>query len=391
MLLEDPYRPPQISQQKHFSQGYKELLKARKILLVRLDNIGDVIMIGPAVRALRAYLKDVHITLMASPAGRLAAPLVPGIDATITERTIWQDMSGELTMDKKRELAQAKRIRKGNFDAAIIFTSFSQSPYPPAFACYLAGIPVRIAQSKEFGGGVLTHWIRPPADELHQVDRNLHLLESLGLPSKGRDLQVSLSRRSESNAEKLLRRAKVKLSEEFVAVVPGASCQAREYPIERFVRIAGRLARDGIQVVLLGSAKERVRLQAEEGLSSPLIHNLAGFTGVGEFAAIISKASLVFANDSSAMHLADAFGRPSVVLFSGTDRESQWQPRFSRSVLLRKHTDCAPCYRMKCPYGLECLDIDPAEAVISGYQLMSGGTPRRRHERLIETTLEGAK
>jgi ADP-heptose:LPS heptosyltransferase len=83
-------------------------------------------------------------------------------------------------------------LSQRRFDAAIIFTSFLQSPYPPAYVCYLAGITVRAGQSQEFGGSLLTHWVRPLPDRTHQVDRNLFLLESLGVEIAGRHLEVRL-------------------------------------------------------------------------------------------------------------------------------------------------------------------------------------------------------
>src|SRR5215218_5683888 len=136
----------------------------RRVLAVRLDNIGDVVMLGPALRTLHECLPGARITLMASPAGSQVAPLLPWVDDVITERVIWQDASNAMPLDPAREAALVETIRARAFDAAVIFTSFSQSPYPPAYACYLAGVPIRIGQSKEFGGSLLTQWVRALPD-----------------------------------------------------------------------------------------------------------------------------------------------------------------------------------------------------------------------------------
>ena len=87
-----------------------------------------------------------------------------------------------------------------------------------------------------------------------------------------------------------------------------------------------------------------------------------GKTSVPELAAVLRRASLLVGNHSGPMHLADAFGRPMVIFFSGTDLESQWRPRASRAVLLRRPTPCSPCRRFECPYHMECLDIPAEEA-----------------------------
>ena len=74
-----------------------------------------------------------------------------------------------------------QQIRLSSFDAAILFTIPGQSPYIMAYCCYLAGVPIRLGQSKEFGGGVLSHQIQPPLDAVEAIDYHLHLLNSLGI------------------------------------------------------------------------------------------------------------------------------------------------------------------------------------------------------------------
>ena len=155
--------------------GWREL---RNVLVIRLDNIGDAVMTGPVLRALRAGLPRARLTLLASPAGSEAAPLLaPWLDELLVHWALWQDISDHVPRDPERERALVAELAARSFDAAFILTSFSQSPHPPAFVCYLAGIPVRVGQSKEFGGGVLTHWVEPLPDPTNQVERNLHLLE----------------------------------------------------------------------------------------------------------------------------------------------------------------------------------------------------------------------
>ena len=127
-----------------------------RILVIRLDNIGDVIMLGPALRAVKTAVPKAHITLLCAPTGAQVAPLLPWVDDLLVHRAVWQDASGAMPLDPVRETAFIETLRAGRYDAALIFTSFSQSPYPPAMACYLAGIPVRIGQSREFGGGLLS-------------------------------------------------------------------------------------------------------------------------------------------------------------------------------------------------------------------------------------------
>jgi ADP-heptose:LPS heptosyltransferase len=94
-------------------------------------------------------------------------------------------------------------------------------------------------------------------------------------------------------------------------------------------------------------------------------------TTVPQLAAIIRRASLLIANNSASLHLADAFRVPMVILYSGTEYESQWMPRNAPARLLRRYMSCSPCYNFRCPYGMECLDIQPQEVVDAALEIMN--------------------
>ena len=353
----------------------------RRILAVRLDNVGDIIMLEPALRSLRAALPAAAITLLATPAGSQAAPLLSCVDDVLVQSVSWQDISGKWPQDPASEYALVQMLRERGFDAAVIFTSFSQSPYPPAYVCYLAGIPIRLAQSKEFGGALLSRWVKPPADDAHQAERNLHLLEQAGFPILGRHLELAVPDEAQGTADRLLREVGIAAGEPFIVMAPGASAAARRYDASRYAQVAARLRQEsGLTVVLVGSPREAdlVRSVLDGAGAEPghAIVSLAGRTTVPELAGVIRRAGLVIANNSGPLHLADAFGRPMVILYSGTDLESQWRPRQAPARLLRRPTACAPCYGFRCPYHLECLDIPPEEVVQHALNLLGVSAPQ---------------
>jgi ADP-heptose:LPS heptosyltransferase len=359
----------------------------RRVLVIRLDNIGDVIMLGPALRAIRANLPTATITLMATPGGSQALPLLPWVDDVMVHRVLWQDISGTWPLDPATELALVDEIRARNFDAAIIFTSFTQSPYPPAYVCYLAGVPLRIAQSKEFGGGAVTEWVRPLSDDTHQVDRNLHLLASAGFGLAGTHLELRIPESAQSKADELL--GSVGLAHggprdrfaPFIALAPGASAVARRYDPARFARVASSLAAqdhpltgEPLTVVLVGSEREAdlvAPMLDGSSLCEGRLVSLAGKTTVPELAGIINRAALVIANNSAPLHMADALDRPMVIMYAGTEWESQWRPRSAPATLLRRETDCSPCFAFRCPYNMECLDFEPADVVAEALRMLT--------------------
>ncbi len=407
-----------------------EWLAAKNILAVRLDNIGDIIMLGPALRAVKETSPQARLTLLASPAGSTAVPLLPWIDDVITWRPVWQDVGGSMPFDPVRERELINMLAERKFDAALIFTSFSQTPHTPGYVCYLAGIPLRAGESKEFGGSTLTTELRgspcishkrgvdetwDPAwgagnnafqgspDELHQVERNLRLVEQLGFVARDRRLMIVIPEKARQAVPSLLEKVGLDPDEPFLLVHPGASARARRYPVERFGIIARLLSRDlkstitcppgrvphtcwinphstdaslvdvldqsapydrrrGWPILVTGVEREAALL-AEVMQRAPNARYLVGGTTLAEYAALVERAALVICNDSLPMHLADAVGTPEIVLFSGTDYEEQWRPRATSHRLLRRPTSCHPCYLFECPIGLPCLDISPEEVV----------------------------
>lgn len=346
----------------------------RRLLVARLDNIGDVVLLSPALRTLRHALPQAHITLMASPAGSQAAPLLPWIDDVIIWRSLWQDVSGHLPFNPARELGLVNALRSRRFDGAVIFTSFSQSPYPPAYVAYLAGIPLRLGHSREFGGGVLSHWYKPPPDEGHQAERNLALLAQAGFSPQGNHLELQVPAVTQAQADGLLREVGIDSQAPFIVLAPGASCAARRYDPVRFATVTRMLAeQSGLPVIIAGSQRESETLQPVLAVAGETegVFSLVGRTNVPELAGIIRRASLVVANNSASLHLAEAFECPMVILYSGTEHVSQWLPRRAPARVLRQETDCSPCFQFNCPFGMECLDISPQEVVAACLSLLA--------------------
>lgn len=343
---------------------------ARNILAIRLDNIGDIIMLGPALRALRSAMPEARITLMSSRSGAQAAPLLPWIDEVVVHRATWQQLEREEAPDPQVHYLLAEALSERGFDAAFVFTSFAQSPYPAAHIAYLAGIPIRVGQSKEWGGQILTHLVRPLPDEAHQVDRDAHLVESVGIPVTDRTLEVAIPAPARREASRLLEQRGAS-RDGYIVVSPGASCPARGWPLPRFASAARMLAEDsGLGVVVVGSAREADQAsQLAERLGEPAI-SVAGMTSIASLAAIIEGASLLLCNDSGPMHLAEAVGTPMVVLFSGTELRSQFAPRTTPAVVLGKMTPCTPCHQFSCDRHLACLDVGAEEVAAAGMAVL---------------------
>jgi ADP-heptose:LPS heptosyltransferase len=186
----------------------------------------------------------------------------------------------------------------------------------------------------------------------------------------------------QEHANELLYSAHVNPHMPFIVLAPGASCSARRYDSLRFAEVTRILAaQTELHLVIVGDSCERESLNpvlqvAEENLYGNL-HSLVGKTSVPELAAIIRQASLTIAHNSAPMHIADAFGCPMVILYSGTDLISQWMPRHAPARLLCRPVFCSPCYNYICPFEMQCLDIRPEEVAIAALEMLEERVFRR--------------
>jgi ADP-heptose:LPS heptosyltransferase len=336
---------------------------------VRADNIGDVVTTTPALRALRAAAPAARIDLLASPAGCAVVPMIPELDGVLTVSASWQQLPGPTVASAGAERELLDRLSTGRYDTLLVLTSFSQSPWPVAHLGLLAGIGTRVVHSREFGGAVATHWVTPPPDTTHQVDRALHLLAAIGVPHRGHETALRVPVEAADAASVLAPPTP------FAVLAPGASCPSRRYPAERFGAAAAQLAEAGLPVLVAGSEAERplvdrvVTAAAHPGVAPAPPVPLPVFT------ALLARAAVAITNNSGGMHLADAVRTPVAVTYAGTERPGDLRPRSTRATLLGRPVPCSPCRQLRCPFHHECLDVPPGDVAAAALGLVAPGAP----------------
>ena len=347
------------------------------VLIMQLDDSGAVVMLSPALRALREALPHAQLTLLTTETGSQMAPLLPWVDHVMVDQAVWQEGTGSRLINPREEIAFIERLRQHDFSLALIFSSVSQSPLRAAFACYLAGIPYRVGFAKGVSGSVLSHSLLPPADELHQVDRNLDLLRAIGISEADRRLELNIPENVENRANELLGMAGLKLNTPYIILAPDS--MGAQYAPDRFAAVARILAaQTEQQLVIVGSSAEANAIQpvlqvVHENLYGN-VYSLVEKTTLPELAAIIRQASLTIANHSVSMHLADVFGCPMVILHSEMDLVNQWRPRSASVRLLSRPAACAYCNEKDCLHGINCLDVRPEEVAIAALELLTKQT-----------------
>ncbi len=339
--------------------------RARRVLAVRVDNLGDVLMTTPALAALKESLPGAHLTLLTSPSGAALAPHLPMVDAVIAHAASWAKHERPATALDEFMLIQ--RLAEGGFDAAVIFTVCTQSPLPAAMLLRLAGIPLRAAHCRENPYELLTHW-QPETDTdfataRHEVRRQLDLVGALGLRSADERLRFALRPSDEESLAAKLRLAGLAPGARWIVVHPGATAASRRYPAERFGLAAQAVAQDsGCTIVFTGAAHEQPLIAAAQSMMRRPSVSLAGALSLGELAALIAGARALISNNTGPVHLAAALGTPVVDLYALTN--PQHTPWAVPARVLNHDVPCRHCLKSACPQGHhDCLLQVPPEAV----------------------------
>jgi ADP-heptose:LPS heptosyltransferase len=319
------------------------------VLAVRQDSLGDVLLAGPALRALASAGEP--LTLLCGPRGEAAARLLPGVDEVLVQLAPWIDPEPPpLSASACCELIEAVADRTPA--EAVIFTSFHQSPLPTALLLRLAGVPQISAISSDYPGSLLDLRHGVP-DDVHEVDRALSLAEAAGyrLPPGDRPrLRVQAAPPPPLP------------DEPFVVVHPGASVPARAWEPDCWSALVGILTGRGYRVVVTGSTAESgLTLRVAGG--RPGVLDLGGCCDLGELAGVLARAEAVAVANTGPAHLAAAVGTPVVSLFAPTLPWVRWRPWGVPQELLNRDVACAGCRATDCPVpGHPCLGgVEPAE------------------------------
>lgn len=323
-----------------------------KVLAVRLDSAGDVLLTGPAIRAL-AHRFD-RVELLASPAGRAAAELLPAVDDVIVFDPPWSGYK-PAPVDSQAIGSIVRRLSRRAFDRAVIFTSFHQCPLPMALLARLAGIGWTGATSEDYPGSLLDH--RHRRDGGHEVDAALDLARAAGGELAPGDTGGLRLRQPLPDVGPLVP------GQSYVVLHPSASVPARGLLPDHARAIARQLLDSGWAVIMTGTADE-ADVVAEAAPAGAV--NLAGRTSLAELAAVIERAACVVVGNTGPAHIAAAVGTPVVSLFAPVVPAERWAPYQVPSVLLGDQT--APCRDTRareCPIaGHPCItDVRPETVV----------------------------
>lgn len=335
--------------------------QVRRILVIRLDLLGDVVLSIPAIEALGAAFPQARVDLLVLP---YTAPLVEGL--TGVGVVLQLDVNAYRRVGGWRHvgqiLATIHRLRRQRYDLAVglsglmggVFAALSGARWRVGYegetyrGCYNVPVPGR-------------RYERPH----HEVEYGLDLVRALGTRAPSRAPRVHRRALKHPPAGATFRVLRSKPDAPYAVLVPGASNgTAKRWPAPFWSQLGDRLAREGhLSILISGAASERALAEAvARGMATPAV-NTAGETTVEGLVDLLAGAAVVVAGDTGPLHLAAALGTPVVGIYGPTDPANSSPLGASRAVV-RLGLGCSPCYDLRSP--AECKLPDRSVACMWG-------------------------
>jgi ADP-heptose:LPS heptosyltransferase len=334
------------------------------IILLRLDRIGDFILGVPAYRALRKYYPEAHITAVVSPDTVPLAENCPYFDEVDEFDAFWLK-PGSVPLTRWASavrLVQFLRARKA--DWVVDFRD--QSRLDP-LVTGLSGARVRAGFARGVGRFFLNRAASLPPPALHQVERNLLLLDALGVPRDGTHLEVWIQETDRKMAAAHLPSQGSLPGTPRIAVHVGAATPSKRWSEDSFAALLHELfASLRADLFLLGSASDVPFAHEILGEVKCPVVNLVGKLSLSEMAAVVKDCQVFVGCDSGSTHIAAACGTPVVCLFSAANEANVWRPWGEKVTVLTRQPSCSPCQAFQClrEDGYFCMDeIGPEEVV----------------------------
>ena len=346
-------------------------LNPKKILVIRLDHIGDFVCTTPLFQNLKQRFPDAKITALVNSVSKELAYRDPNIDKVITFSHFYLSR-GEESSKFKGLMRVIKDIKNIGFDIGIE----PRGDLLSIVIMWLGGVKYRVGYGIT-GGGFLLNKMCEYDESKHVIDRNLTLLGSLDIPISGRSPEVHFSEKDKDEVKRLIREKGVRPNQgeidalgltPFSAVVihPFTGAKAKEWPFDNFQKLINRLKDDGRDILLVGSKDDR-------GVFENVI-DLRGKINLPQLAYLIKSARSFIGLDSGPANMAAALNVPSIVICSGTNVPQLWIPNNSNVKFVYKDIECKPCGNKVCPKEKhECMDQITVEEVFDEFKKIING------------------
>jgi len=341
--------------------------RIKRILVIRTDRLGDLLLNVPAVRALKQRFPGARLTMLVQPHLTETVAGNPDVDAVISYD------KGGVERGWRRTFGLVRRLRREQFDLVAILNPAKRSN----IIVFLAGIPVRVGYDRKWGF-LLTH--RFPdlkqRGEKHEVEYNLDLVRMVGATTDDARLFMPCSPEDEAWVGRWLEERGGLSDEPLVAVHPGTSSRSKRWPLERFIAVVDRLEELGVRVVLIGGSEETAGATQLMAQARALPISAVGALTLRQLAALLRRCVVLVSNDSGPVHVAAAVGTPTVVVFGRTlpgVSARRWGPWGDGHTVVQHDVGCVTCDPDRCPIEYQCLlSVSPEEVIEAVLRILQG-------------------
>lgn len=356
---------------KHYPKLTPHTFHPRRILVIRLDLIGDLVMSLPVIHTLKRTYPDAKIDLLAIPSSSAIVAADPDLAQIIPyDPNIWRRPKALLQAKNWRNaFALRRRLKAHHYDLAIsVFGSWA------AIMAVLSGASRRVGFGQESYTGFMTdnvagrHW--DPRDHQHEVDYCLALAQAAGatITEDDRIPQLAVLPQAHQEIEQLCQQEGIATDKPLIAChVSSNNGQSKRWPVPYWATLLDRLIREEeANIVLTGAPNDLPLLESITRRMSTKPINLAGKTSLPQLAALLQRAAMLITGDSGPMHIAAAVGTPVIAIHGPTDPVLTG-PVSPKATVLRSDIWCSPCYNAKGPadcrfYTTQCMkNITPTE------------------------------
>ncbi len=334
-----------------------------KVLVIRLDRIGDVVLSLPAVEAIKNRFPNASISMMVRP---YTAGLVEGHPLVDEVIPYFYQKKGRHRFPLGY-LRLIQEIVKRRFDVVFILHPGIRSFLIP----FLAGIPYRVGFETRWPF-LLTRQVRDRRGEglKHESEYALDVVRAFGIdPPKQKKVFIPTYPDDEARVSRLIDEISQGKKGEIVAFHAGASCPSKRWPEERFAELGKKvMAQTPYRIALVGGSEEKeLSASIKEKLGGNVI-DLTGKLNLKELAVFLKRCRLLVTNDSGPVHVAAAVGTPTLCIF-GRNRAGlgpqRWKALGEGHQLIHKDVGCVVCLAHRCTIGFECLKAVQVEEVFA--------------------------
>lgn len=315
-----------------------------RLLIVRPDHLGDVLLSTPAIQFIKRAQPDTEIHLLCGPWSADLLANYREIDLVLTlPFPGFQRQAGPPKANPYRQILESARmLRKVGYDDAIIMRP---DHWWGAMLAHLAGIPRRIGYSLDGVSPFLTERLRH--QRLHAVEQNLRLAQAYAHASPASEIQLDFPVAPADNAsvERMLIDWQFTGAKPIFCIHPGSGAMSKLWERDKWAATADALSEQfGAAIVITGTSNEMALVESIVGKMKESAIAMAGATSVGQLAALYRRARLVLGADNGAIHLAAAVNTPTVTLFGPADpgEFAPWGDS-RRHAIVTSTIGCRPC------------------------------------------------